>query len=130
MKIRFTKSVLLFTTAQLLGPMANAFTCDLTEVDLSQTPSFKTKSISHGGGTVRGDMYPDIGVTIHQTKNGSMHINIASVSRNLLYAEGFGQLNAGVTAFLERDDDSKQVIVLCNDFTRKSVPASPVVKRK
>lgn len=118
------KTALLFVTTLILSTTAHAFTCDLTEVDLSKKPTYTTKAIPMSG-TVRGDMYPDVQVTIYQTKNGSMHINVASATRNYLYAEGFGQVNAGVTAFIERDDDSKQAIVLCNDFSRHSVSVIP-----
>ena len=120
------KRTLFFAITVLLSTTAHAFTCDLIEVDLNKKPTNTTKAIP-APGTVRGDMYPDVQVTTYQTKNGSMHINVASATRNYLYAEGFGQVNAGVTAFIERDDDSKQAMVLCNDFTRRSVPVTPVV---
>ena len=121
MKNAMKASAFLLMAVALSGSKASAYTCDLTEIDLNQTPHFTSKPVPNSG-TVLGDKYPDVRVTIRQTKNGSMHIKIESNSRNYIYADGFGQINAGATALLDRADDSKQVSVLCNDFDRISVP--------
>lgn len=110
----------LFLSVNLANALSFAYVCDLTEVDLNATPKFRSKLIPKNG-SIKGDMYPDVLVTLRQTPKGSMHINISSATKPYVYAEGFGQVNAGVTAFLERDNDARQVIVLCNDLSRVTV---------
>lgn len=111
---RLKSLVLVLAAVSLTASVSQAFECEVTEIDFSLTPASVTKKVPSAGRT-EGDRFADVRVVVDQAKSGTMHITVEDTKRNHFYGAGFGRVEVGVTAFLNGNDDSRQIVVICKD---------------